>query len=90
MSTVDDWFKRNRKLFKGWDAKDPAGCWTRDRTAQDHGGAVDFGFWMFDTFEDAKAKADTMDFSLVKFEMFTHGGDPVNKWTVERFEAFYG
>ena len=76
--------------LRGWDARDPAGCWTHDRTAQEHGGSVDFGFWMFDTFEDAKVKADTLEFSLIKFETFKHGGEGVSRWTVERFEAFYG
>lgn len=77
------------KLPKGWDARDPAGCWTHDL---DHSAPIDYcdGFKMFDTFQEAKDYADTLEFSLIKFETFKHGGEDVSKWTVERFEAFYG
>jgi hypothetical protein len=76
----------NDKFYKppkGWDAKDPAGCWTHDYKK---GAAIDYcdGFKMFVDMKSAREYADTLKYSVMSFDT------AVDMWTVTPLDAFYG
>ena len=71
---------------QGWDANDPAGCWTHDGPAA---GGIDYcdGFRLFEHYEDALAYGEI----LGKKAPFTLGFDEeIQRWVVTPLNGTYG
>ncbi len=69
---------------KGWDAKDPEGCWTHD--ARRHG-PIDYchGFRLFEEYGDAVKYAEGLDTPfLLGFDQMAQ------RWAVEPLDGNYG